>query len=322
MNVLITSASRKVWLVQAFRRALAAEGGGLVVAADASPYSPALYAADKACLVPSGLDEDFFSRILDIARLYEVGLVVPTRDEELLQFAQRRELFAAAGVQVMVSDERAIRICQDKRVFVNYCLASSFHVPRVVEPPFDDAPLPVFVRSRVGKGSRTAFRAESIEELRYLLKCFPGAMVQEHISAEEYTIDVFADPSGRVVSAVPRLRMAVFGGESFVGKTVQHPEIVRETIRLVESLGLVGFATVQCFWHEEKVKFIEVNPRIGGGANLSIAAGADTPRMALQAAVGKPLSASIGQFKAGLVMLRHTEDLFVDEDDLYAVFYR
>src|SRR5690606_13300842 len=126
----------------------------------------------------------------------------------------------------------------------------------------------------------------------------------------------------QVVSAVPRLRMTVFGGESFVGKTVDHPEIVRETTRRVERPELVGLATVQCFWHEEKVKFIEVNPRIGGGANLSIAAGADSPRMALQAAAGQSVAHAPADIRYGLVMLRHTEDIFLDEDEMHVVFHR
>lgn len=319
MNVLITSASRKVWLVRAFQRAVEAEGGGTVVAVDASPYSPALHVADKGYLVPRGLGQDFFERILEIAALHQVGLIVPTRDEELPVFARRRSIFSEAGVHVMTADEPSIEVCQDKRAFVEYCLEHGFHVPRVLDSPFQNVRFPVFVRAPVGKAGRSAFRAASLEELQYFLQSVPDPIVQEYVDAAEYTVDVFADANGRVLSAVPRLRMTIFGGESFVGKTVNHPDIVRETTRLVESLGLVGFATVQCFWHEDKAKFIEINPRIGGGANLSIAAGADTPRMALQIAAGKPVAQ--GAFKDGLVMLRHTEDVFLDEDDLH-VFHR
>lgn len=322
MNVLITSASRKVWLVRAFRRAVVAEGGGLVIAVDASPYAPALRQADKPYLVPWGLDEDFFNSVLEIVDRHQVGLIIPTRDEELPAFARRRADFASAGAHVMVADEEAIRICQDKRAFLNYCLDHGFYVPRVLSASVEDLAFPVFVRVSVGKGSKSSFRASSSRELQYLLHMLPDPIVQEYVVAEEYTVDVFVDQDQRVLSAVPRLRIGVFGGESVVGKTVHHPEIIRETTRLVRSLGLVGFATVQCFWHEEKVLFIEVNPRIGGGASLSIAAGADTPRMALRMAAGKALSPLIGDFKAGLVMLRHSEDLFMDEDDLDGLFDR
>ena len=54
LNVLITSASRKVSLVKSFQRALKDEGlGGVVVAADSSPDSASMKFADICAIVPS-----------------------------------------------------------------------------------------------------------------------------------------------------------------------------------------------------------------------------------------------------------------------------
>lgn len=322
MNVLVTSASRKVWLVRAFQQALAEEGGGSVIAVDASPYSAALYVADKAYSVPHGLGEDFLQRVLEIGRAENVKLIVPTRDEELWVFAEAKSLFADAGITIMVADKSVVELCQDKRVFIDHCLRNGLSVPAVLEPPAGEIAFPVFVRARFGKASRAAHRVDSPDELQYLFSKLNDPIVQEYIEAPEYTVDLFSDFAGRVKSVVPRLRMSTFGGESFIGKTVKHPEVVRETIRLAKTFGLVGFNTVQCFWHEDSVKFIEVNPRLGGGANLSFEAGADTPRMALQMMAGKEIVYSPEAYKDGYVMLRYTEDVFVGEDDLDAVFHR
>ena len=128
----------------------------------------------------------------------------------------------------MAADDLPIRICQDERAFVEYCLEQGFHVPRVLDLPLKDECYPVFVREPVGKAGRSAFRADSPEELQYILRSLHDPIVQEYVDAPEYTVDVFTDFDGQVVSAVPRLRMTVFGGESFVGKTVDHPEIVRD----------------------------------------------------------------------------------------------
>src|SRR4051812_29804435 len=51
-NVLITAASRRVPLVNAFRAALARQGGGRVVVTDVNALSPAVYSGDRAYLVP------------------------------------------------------------------------------------------------------------------------------------------------------------------------------------------------------------------------------------------------------------------------------
>ena len=47
--------------------------------------------------------------------------------------------------------------------------------------------------------------------------------------------------------------------------------------KLVESFGLIGQITVQCFLCDDgTIKYIEINPRFGGGAPMSIGAGADS----------------------------------------------
>src|SRR2546426_615228 len=103
MNVLITSASRKVPLVKAFQAALSVTGGGRVVAGDISALSPALYVADDGVLLPKSDSDGFLDEVLDVCKHHNVGVIVPTRDEELMLFAQAAEEFLDVGVMVAVS---------------------------------------------------------------------------------------------------------------------------------------------------------------------------------------------------------------------------
>jgi carbamoyl-phosphate synthase large subunit len=319
INVLISSASRKVGLVKAFRRALAEEGGGQVIAIDANPRSAALYFADKAYTVPAGLGEAFLTAVQGICQKHNVQLLVPTRDEELPFFASLRESLHQMGVTVIVPNPEVVKICQDKWLFVDFCLKHGFLVPETYKKAKEITEFPVFVKERYGKGSKWAFRVETASELDKLLPRLKEPIIQQYIEAPEYTVDLFADFFGRVLSVVPRERLLIFGGESFVSRTCRHWDIIQEATRLAQALGLVGHNTIQCFWHEEQVRFIEVNPRYGGGANLGFAAGASTPRMLVRLVLGKEVDPSVGEFKDGYYMLRYTEDLFLDEHELKQV---
>jgi carbamoyl-phosphate synthase large subunit len=153
------------------------------------------------------------------------------------------------------------------------------------------------------------------------LKQVPEAIIQEFIKAPEYTIDLFSDFSGKVISVIPRERIQTFGGESFVGKTVSSSVLFREAARLATKLGLIGHNTIQCFLENDAVKFIEVNPRFGGGAHLGFAAGAPTPLFLVKLLKGEILKPRIGKFKDNYLMLRYTEDMFFDLELLeYRVF--
>ncbi|MBF0458390.1 MAG: ATP-grasp domain-containing protein [Nitrospirae bacterium] len=319
MNILITSASKKVTLVKCFKEAVKKEcsGGGRVYAADVNPLSAALYAADGHFLVPPDNDPRFIATLIKLCKANKIKLIVPTRDEELPVFAAAKERFCSIGTTVMAAPPETIAICQDKRLFVNYCLFQGIGIPRCydISPEgvaLDRISYPAFLKPRFGKGSAGTVRVDNEDALKYLLKCEPDAIVQEYVRADEYTIDVFADFTRQVISVVPRLRAGVFGGESFIGKTVNNPLLTAAAVRLSEMLGLVGHNTVQCFLDDGNVKFIEVNPRYGGGASLGIAAGADTPSFLIKLLKGEKLNPVIGQFKDGLYMLRYTDDMYLD----------
>lgn len=318
MNILITSISREVSLVRAFQQALAQEGGGKVIAVDMSPLAPALYLADEYYLVPPSHKTEFLTVMLRLCEQLDVKLLVSPRDEELPFFAEHKEKFASVGTFVMVSDPAAIRICQDKKLFVKFCRENGFAIPKSydgLDLPID-VEFPLFVKPRYGKGGRQAASINSREELEMVLEQMPDALVQEFVRAAEYTIDLFADFSGRVISVVPRERIHIVGGESYVTKTSKNPVLIQEATRLAEKLRLIGHNTIQCFYDDNIVKFTEINPRFGGAAHLGFAAGAPTPLYLIKLLKGETLQPRIGQFKDNYVMLRYTEDLFLDAESL------
>jgi carbamoyl-phosphate synthase large subunit len=310
VNVLITSASRKVSLVRAFQAALARRGGN-VIAVDTNACSPALYVSDKHYLVSPSDSPGFIEDILQLCQRERVRLIVPTRDEELPLFAANRNTFEEAGLRVLVPSIETVRVCQDKLAFVEFCESHDFAVP-VTYRCKESAQFPLFIKPRYGKASKEARILRDQKELSDAMKTKKDWLIQEYVREPEYTVDLLADFGSRVLSVVPRLRQVVLNGESYVSRTVNEPALIRESTRLAEELKLVGHNTIQCFFDGSRVKFIEVNPRFGGGAALGIAAGADTPDMLIRLLADEPVQPCIADYQADLVMLRYSEDLFLD----------
>jgi len=319
-NVLITSASRKVNLVKAFQQALKMEGGGKVIAVDIGPLSAALYCSDVAYLVPRSSEERFVPTIIKLCKHEAITVVVPTRDEELLLFAENKKNFEEFGTMVMVADPTVIRICIDKLNFLEFCRDHSFPVPATFSlNHISQNSFPLFVRDRFGKGSKKAFKVRNQHELDLILTLVEEPIIQEYIEGTEYTVDVFADFNGNIISAVPRERIHVFGGESFISRTYKNETLIHDACKLATTLHLIGHNTIQCFFDDEKTQFIEVNPRYGGGAHLGFAAGANTPLFLIQLLKNKQVKPRIGDFSDHYVMLRYTEDIFIDESITHQV---
>jgi carbamoyl-phosphate synthase large subunit len=88
---------------------------------------------------------------------------------------------------------------------------------------------------------------------------------------------------------------------------------MQQTANLVKKLGAgPGVITVQLILtKDKKIKFIEINPRFGGGAPLSIKAGADFPKWILQGLCGKNLKIKFDNFENNLTMLRYDSEVWL-----------
>ena len=88
---------------------------------------------------------------------------------------------------------------------------------------------------------------------------------------------------------------------------------MRQTAALVQKLCAgPGIITVQLILTKYgKIKFIEINPRFGGGVPLSIKADADFPKWILQQMIGKKPQIKFDGFKNNLVMLRYDSEVWL-----------
>lgn len=124
------------------------------------------------------------------------------------------------------------------------------------------------------------------------------------------------DFQGQVRCVVPRLRIETRAGEISKGVTVKNSALIAAGKKVVELLpGALGCITAQCFLTpNNEIKFIEINPRFGGGFPLSLQAGADFPRWIIEMMLGKDPEIAIDGWHDGIVMLRYDDAIFVTID--------
>ena len=315
INILITSVSKKVWLVQAFKDALK-QGNleGNIVSLDSNFLSAGFYVSDKHYVVPSSSGKTFISKVMDICIREDIKLIIPTRDGELLVFSESKKQFKEQGVEIMVSDKEIINICRDKYKFFEFLSANNIATPNTILPKqvdFSNMTYPLIIKSRRGSGSKDLFKAKNKKELKFFIDYIDDPIIQDYIDGKEYTVDLFSNFQKKVLSVVVRERIETFHGESYKGKTVKEMDIIRIAKNVAEKLGTIGHITLQFIKNDSVIKLIEINPRFGGGAALGIKAGSNTPLFLLKLIAGKKIESQIGNFKEDLLMLRYTNDLFI-----------
>lgn len=322
LNVLMTAGSRRVPLLEGFRRALRdLRLAGSVHVTDVNPLSPTMLVADKAHMVPLSDDPGYIDHLLDLCERERIGLVVPTIDDELPVFSAARPRFEERGVKVAVSDGFVTTLCNDKFATSAYLRDRGVSAAEAWLP--DTVPeglaFPVFVKPRFGRGSVGAFPAADRRQLDFFLSYVPGAVIQDYLTGPEFTIDLFCDFDGTPLSAVPRERAVIRAGVIDRGRTVADPALIDLALSCAAVLKFEGPCNIQCRVVNGKPVIFEINPRFSGGIPLTIAAGADFPRMLVELAIGRKVEPAVGSFTAGLWMTNYESSFFVDSTRLAAM---
>lgn len=317
MNVLITSAGRRVSLVQAFGRAAHARDAK-VFAGDASALAPALYKADDAFRLPSVNDERYVPYLLELVRHHRIGLIVPTIDPELSVLAEHQEAFAEAGCVALTSSISFVELSGDKWLTREAFMVQGIDTPSSWLPgSIAEGSLPpnLFVKPRDGSASRDTYSATP-KTLHEILPRVPNAIVQEKLAGPEITIDALLDLHGEPLHYVPRRRIRTLAGESIQGVTLAAEELrgwLEELLRAAARLGARGPITLQAFLTSRGPVLIEVNPRFGGGFPLAYEAGGHYPEWLFAMIHGEQVAPRLGQYQVGLYMTRYNVEHFTTE---------
>ena len=318
-NILFTSVGRRVSLIRHFSRALKELNvAGRIVGADATDRSPAFYITDKSYVVPRISTPDYIPSLLDICAREQIKIAIPLIDTELYLLAENRHRFEEINTQVLISDPETISIAMFKTETCRFFKTHGIDTPALLcdeDIKRKHYNFPLIVKPNDGSASKMVFRVNDEEQLKFFTGYVPNKIVQEFIAGEEYTLDVFVDLNGKVRCVVPRLRIEVRAGEVSKGLIVKNSAIIDRGKKVCECLpGARGCITLQCVVDETgSIKMVEINPRFGGGAPLSIAAGADFPKWIVQMVIGQEFGDVANAYKDGLMMLRFDDAIFVNQ---------
>ena len=315
MKLLFTSVGRRVELIQAFKNAAERLGTDLcIIGGDVSISAPALYYCDRTIILPPIRDNQYIPFLVDFCKKECVDALIPTIDTDLLILADNRKLFEQT--KVIISSPDKVRLCRDKLHTAEYFNSIDLKCPITV----DDlsrytGPFPAFIKPKNGSSSINAYRADNKKQLAELVQIVPDYIIQPFVVGTEYSIDIFCDFEGNPVFITPRIRLAVRAGEVLKTEVHQDQRIVDEMKRLIKNFKPCGAITIQMIRdrYTDEDYYIEINPRYGGGAPLSIKAGADSAEMIIRLLHGEKVGFIEGAAENGAIYSRFDQSIRIDK---------
>lgn len=330
MNILLTSAGRRNYLVQYFQQAL--EGEGQVFVADSDPNAAALQVADRAFVAPRFTDERYFDFLEDVCRCYGIGLLLSLNDLELPLLARHKQRLENIGVHVVISGPELVDIYLDKWATFLLLSEAGIDAPLTFNTLHDAVialetgrlRFPLIVKPRWGTGSIGVEVVNSLEELEWAYRLLSrklqhtilaeisrtdsdhAILVQEFLSGTEYGLDVINDLKGQYVCTFVKKKLSMRAGETDKAVTVESPELEELGRRLSDLSRHVAIMDCDVIMTPDgRITVLELNPRFGGGYPFSHVAGANIPAAILAWAEGRDPRPEWLRVKPGVVAAKY-----------------
>lgn len=254
-----------------------------ITATDITKDSAGFILADSSYIVPEAGDNNFIPKIKEIIERENIDLILPTGNLEIDKFEPLSDI-----TNVFMSDTKTIKLCNDKWEFYNRT-KDDFQLPNTwTDDGINFNNCIAKPRYELG-GSRGVFHCTDIHQYLSTYWSDTDYIYSDYLPGQEYTIDVLCDMENPLV-AVVRKRVQTKAGISTKGEVIRDEYMENECIRICKFLKLRGPVCIQMKDDENGVpKFIEVNPRFGGGTYFTTLAGVNFVEIIISILENKPI---------------------------------
>ncbi len=299
MNILFTSAGRRGYLLDWFKRS---GHFGTIGATNSEPCT-AFASADLWSILPETTHESYPAAFFSLIEEWSIDVVIPLTDLDALAQSEMKNKLSESGVLAVCADYEMVKIMVDKLSWAGSLSAAGFPLPATFATVTEareaiesgELLFPIFVKPRVGTSSQLARKVLNMGDFEAILKqldAVPLAPIerysgveketrfifQEFIEGTEFGVDLLADLSGAYEGAFFREKIQSRGGETDRALTRRHVDFGFSLESFSKHLGMKGLTDIDLIVDTQgKAAVVDINPRIGGGYPFSHMAGADLP---------------------------------------------
>lgn len=337
MNILLTSAGRRTYLIEYFKKSL--HGKGKVFASN-SVFTYTLTQADEYVITPNIYDDSYISFLLSFCRSKSISAIISLLDIDLPILAKNKKKFEDNGVMLIVSDYEVTNICNDK--WKSYQFLSNIGLKQPLtffslleaKKQMEDGLMmcPVFLKPRWGMGSIGIYRIDYKDELdviyqriyrqifssylKYESAVSPdeAILIQQGIPGQEYGIEILNDLQGDYVATFAKKKVTMRCGETDVAETVD-PKCFEDIAKKIsQNLRHIGMLDVDCFVSDNgDVYVLEMNCRFGGQYPFTHNAGVDVPAQIILWLKNKETDFSLLTQKNGVLSCKEINPVILEQ---------
>ena len=314
-----------------------------IVCSDINNQPVIRFKADSFHILPKANSKKYIDSLVKLCKNNKVDVILPCSWSEVFSISKNIEIFKENNISVAVSNFEVIKKLMDK--FSVYQLLNKYKIPVpksflvTNKKDFKNALMNLgypkkticFKPSKYSSsGGNRGFRIlkvnNSLKDI--ILNQKPGSadidyetamrifqeknielMVSEYLSGDEFSVHILAK-KGKMLHCIPFHKKRSIHGHSLESSIVKNKECVSICKKIVKILNADYNLNIQLKKSNSgKLKLIEINPRIGGGVSLPMAAGINLPYLGVKLALNEKLP--VKKKYDNTTMFRYWKELFL-----------
>lgn len=312
---------------------------------DANPNASGRYMSNDCPFyqIPMANNKEFIPKLLDLCEKKKIYILLPLVTKELFELSIHKKKFLEKGIKVIVSDEDALFLANNKCLLYKHLKKNKVDVPKFFIANNKDqlkesvfklnyGKVPVVIKPCIGNGSRgvrildgSADRFDflfnqkptsifsTLEEVISIIgeNEIPPIVVSEYLPGTELTIDTIVQ-DGNLLDILIRTRASINNGISTSGNFINDKEAINYINKIVSIIpglkGPIGFQIKRSI--AGKYLLLETNPRLQGTSVAALGLGINLPLRAVDHALGINLK-KISK-NSGISFVRYYQEAFYD----------
>lgn len=230
--------------------------------------------------VPYFQEENFKAALIELIEKEQVDYLFPAMDSVLLYL---KEIEESLDAKVVASPLESLKIANDKKCTYKHFLGK-IPIPKTFTTQ-STLEFPLFLKPKVGYGSRNSAKINNQTELSYWTSIVPDYILSEYLPGEEFTVDCFTSSQRVLQYSHARSRFRIRMGIS-VGSSSATSHVQEETKQLAsiinEKLSIRGGWFFQVKRSKAgQLTLLEIGLRMAGSSGLNRIRGVNLPLLTL-----------------------------------------
>jgi len=268
---------------------------------------------------PATNDEGYLSWLQSIIIKYNVALVIPGIEIDVVTWNSYRKEIEESGARILLNAPNLIELCVDKWIFYQTLVANRcrYAIPTSLEFDEEKHEFPLLLKPRKGSGSKGVVIVQNQIELKgFLAEIGPHLMLQPVVGTvhDEYTVSAFFDFDSNLCAFITMKRSLSRQGYTEKAEIVKVDMMAKALSHLAEIFLPVGPTNFQFRMDKGQLKLLEINPRISSATSIRAAFGYNESAMSVEFLLKQkiPSQPSLRKGRA----IRYVEDIiYFDSTD-------